>query len=85
MIIDYARVSAQDQNPEFQVDALEKAGCEQIFQEQITGKLRERLELRQYGPAKLIVALYRLSIGAMHPSLNNLKSTDGPGSPVMSQ
>jgi DNA invertase Pin-like site-specific DNA recombinase len=57
MIIDYARVSAQDQNPEFQVDALEKAGCEQIFQEQITGKLRERLELRQYGPAKLIVAL----------------------------
>src|SRR5690554_5845788 len=47
MIIGYARVSTQDQNPEFQVDALAKAGCEQIFQEKITGKLRERPELSQ--------------------------------------
>lgn len=45
MIIGYARVSTQDQNPEYQVDALEKAGCEQIFQEKMTGKLRERPEL----------------------------------------
>jgi len=45
MIIGYARVSTQDQNPEFQVDALEKAGCEQIFQEKFTGKLLERPEL----------------------------------------
>jgi DNA invertase Pin-like site-specific DNA recombinase len=47
MIIGYARVSTQDQNPEFQVDALEKIGCEKIFQEKITGKLRERPELSQ--------------------------------------
>ncbi|WP_288367288.1 recombinase family protein [uncultured Marinobacter sp.] len=47
MIIGYARVSTQDQNPEFQVDALEDAGCEQIFQEKFTGKLRERPELAQ--------------------------------------
>lgn len=47
MIIGYARVSTQDQNPEFQVDALEKAGCEQVFQEKVTGKLRERPELSQ--------------------------------------
>jgi len=47
MNIGYARVSTQDQNPEFQVDALEKAGCEQIFQEKFTGKLRERPELSQ--------------------------------------
>jgi len=47
MIIGYARVSTQDQNPDFQVDALEKAGCEQIFQEKFTGKLRERPELSQ--------------------------------------
>jgi DNA invertase Pin-like site-specific DNA recombinase len=47
MIIGYARVSTQDQNPEYQVDALEKAECEQIFQEKVTGKLRERPELSQ--------------------------------------
>lgn len=47
MIIGYARVSTQDQSPGYQVDALEKAGCEQIFQEKITGKLRERPELSQ--------------------------------------
>jgi DNA invertase Pin-like site-specific DNA recombinase len=47
MIIGYARVSTQDQNPEYQVDALEKAGCEQTFQEKVTGKLRERPELSQ--------------------------------------
>jgi DNA invertase Pin-like site-specific DNA recombinase len=47
MIIGYARVSTQDQNSELQVDALEKSGCEQIFQEKITGKLRERPELSQ--------------------------------------
>ncbi|WP_152208634.1 recombinase family protein [Marinobacter changyiensis] len=47
MIIGYARVSTQDQNPDLQVDALEKAGSEQIFQETITGKSRERPELSQ--------------------------------------
>jgi DNA invertase Pin-like site-specific DNA recombinase len=47
MIIGYARVSTQDQNPELQVDALKKSGCEQIFQEKKTGKLRERPELSQ--------------------------------------
>lgn len=47
MIIGYARVSTQDQNPEYQVDALEKAGCEQIFQEKVTGKMKERPELSQ--------------------------------------
>jgi DNA invertase Pin-like site-specific DNA recombinase len=47
MIIGYARVSTQDQNAEHQVDALEKSGCEQVFQEKFTGKLRERPELSQ--------------------------------------
>lgn len=47
MIIGYARVSTQDQNPELQVDALKKSGCEKIFQEKKTGKLRERPELSQ--------------------------------------
>lgn len=45
MIIGYARVSTQDQNPDLQLDALSKAGCEQLFHEKFTGKLRERPEL----------------------------------------
>ncbi|MAL99951.1 MAG: DNA invertase [Alteromonadaceae bacterium] len=45
MIVSYARVSTQDQNPELQVDALEKSGAEQVFQEKFTGTLKERPEL----------------------------------------
>ena len=44
MIIGYARVSTQDQNPALQLDAL-GAACEQVFQETATGALRERPEL----------------------------------------
>jgi len=45
MNIGYARVSTTDQNPQLQLDALAAAGCEQIFQERLTGKFRERPEL----------------------------------------
>lgn len=47
MIIGYARVSTTDQNPQLQLDALADAGCEQIFQERMTGKFRDRPELGQ--------------------------------------
>ena len=45
MIIGYARVSTQDQNPALQTDALVAAGCEQVFHEMATGATRERPEL----------------------------------------
>ena len=46
MIIGYARVSTQDQNLDRQLDALEKAGCERIFNEKMTGTKSARPELQ---------------------------------------
>ncbi len=37
MLIGYARVSSQDQNLDLQTDALQRAGCEQLFVEKVTG------------------------------------------------
>ena len=45
MIIGYARVSTQDQNPQLQLDALNVAACEQVFHEPATGTFRDRPEL----------------------------------------
>jgi DNA invertase Pin-like site-specific DNA recombinase len=45
MIVGYARVSTQDQNPQLQLDALRAAGCDQVFEERATGATRDRPEL----------------------------------------
>lgn len=45
MKIGYARVSTKDQNLDLQIEALEKAGCEKIYQEKISGATKHRPEL----------------------------------------
>jgi DNA invertase Pin-like site-specific DNA recombinase len=46
MLIGYARVSTQDQNPELQLDALKESGCERVFTERASGAQRDRPELQ---------------------------------------
>lgn len=42
MLVGYARVSTEDQNLELQIDALQKANCERIFTDKISGSQRSR-------------------------------------------
>ena len=59
MKIGYARVSTEDQNPDLQLSALEKAGCEKIYTDKATGAntRRPQLEkcLKQVGPGDVLV------------------------------
>ena len=43
--IDYARVSTDDQNLDLQRDALTRAGCTEIYEEKVSDKNAERIEL----------------------------------------
>lgn len=45
--VGYARVSTQDQSLDLQIDELEKAGCERIFQEKVSGAKDDREELQK--------------------------------------
>ena len=47
MLIGYARVSTGDQSLTLQIDALEEAGCERVFQDKISGIVNTRPNLNQ--------------------------------------
>ena len=45
MLVAYARVSTEDQNPDLQRRALKEAGCKKIFEERASGAQRDRPQL----------------------------------------
>ena len=67
MLIGYARVSTGDQSLTLQIDALEEAGCERVFQDQVSGIVNTRPNLNQAlnfarpGDALVVWRLDRLS------------------------
>lgn len=47
MKIGYARVSTNDQNSQLQLDALNNAGCDRIYEERMSAKTKDRPELNR--------------------------------------
>ncbi|MFC5732186.1 recombinase family protein [Cytobacillus gottheilii] len=72
MIIGYARVSTQDQNLQLQLDALQAAGCFEIFEEKMTGTKKDRpaliemLKMMRKGDRVVVYKLDRISRSTKH-------------------
>lgn len=68
----YARVSTTDQNLTLQLNALQKAGCERVFQEHISGakadrpELAKMLEMLRDGDEVVVWKLDRLGRSLQH-------------------
>jgi DNA invertase Pin-like site-specific DNA recombinase len=72
MNIGYSRISTSDQNLELQLDALNKAGCEKIFQDVASGSkderkgLQEAINFAREGDCLVVWKLDRLSRSLRH-------------------
>lgn len=92
MLIGYARVSTEDQDPTMQIRALEAAGCERIYTDHASGKdMRRpqwrkcRMDLRE-GDTLVIWKLDRLarSVFELHKIANDFKA-EGIGLRVLTE
>jgi DNA invertase Pin-like site-specific DNA recombinase len=72
MRIGYGRVSTRDQNPDGQRDALDAAGCDEVFVDQASGKLASRpkldeaLRISRKGDQLVVTKLDRLGRSLEH-------------------
>ncbi len=55
MLIGYARVSTDDQNLDLQRDALQKAGCTEIYEDRLSGRSAARPGLQKALEVLLII------------------------------
>ena len=82
MLIGYARVSTDDQNLDLQQDALNQAGCENIFTDKLSGAkaerpgLEEALKFARSGDTLVVWRLDRLSrsLKTLIEMVNHLES-----------
>jgi DNA invertase Pin-like site-specific DNA recombinase len=76
MRVGYARVSPVDQNPDLQLDALRRAGCEKIYTERASGAREDRPEL-----ARVLADVLRsgdtLVVWKLDRLARSLKTLDG--------
>jgi len=84
MKIGYARVSTKEQNTQLQIDALKKEDCEIIYEEKVSGGIKDRVELNQClkslrkGDVLIVWKLDRLgrSLQNLLEIINNLNERD---------
>ena len=63
MLIGYARVSTEGQDPALQLDALARAGCERVFEERASGARADRpvlAEAMAYARSSVVVVVWGL-------------------------
>ena len=72
MNIGYARVSTEDQNLDLQIDALKEAKCDHIYEEKMSGKIKDRpaldeaLNFMRKGDTLVVWKLDRLGRSLRH-------------------
>src|SRR4051812_9718116 len=72
ILIGYARVSTSDQDPQLQIDALDRAGCEKVFTDTASGsradrpRLAEALSHTRKGDTLVVWRLDRLGRSLRH-------------------
>ena len=84
MLVGYARVSTQEQDPSLQLDALKGAGCEKLFVEKASGAQRDRpqlmaaLEYMREGDTLVVWKLDRLA-RSLKQLIETVEALEGRG------